>query len=98
MMLPCILLCHFLDDHSRYTWIYHLKSKFDAFKAFAHFKSLLENQCDRKINFLQSDMKGEYQTFIEYIKQNRVVFRHSCPLTSAQNGRAKRKHRHIVET
>ena len=89
---------HFIDDYSRYTWIYPLKFKSDAFKTFVHFKNLIENQLERKIKCLQSDMGGEYQSFIDFVKEQGVEFRHSCPYTSVQNGRAERKHRHIVET
>ena len=41
---------------------------------------------------------GVNRKFSEFVKQNGVTFRHPCPHTSAQNGRAERKHRHITET
>ena len=43
-------------------------------------------------------MGGEYQSLVDFVKNQRVEFRHSCPYTSTHNGRAERKHRHIVET
>ncbi|KAL5563628.1 hypothetical protein UlMin_033375 [Ulmus minor] len=89
---------HFLDDHSRYTWIFPLKFKSEAFSTFLQFKTLVENQFERKIKCVQSDMGGEYRKFSEFVKQNGVTFRHPCPHTLAQNGRAERKHRHITET
>ena len=59
---------------------------------------MIENQLERKIKCLQSDMGGEYQSFIDFVKEQGVEFRHSYPYTSIQNGRAEKKHRHIVET
>lgn len=40
---------HFLDDYSRFTWIYPLKQKSDVLQAFIQFKNLVENQFNKKI-------------------------------------------------
>uniref|UniRef100_A0A803NLS5 Integrase catalytic domain-containing protein n=1 Tax=Cannabis sativa TaxID=3483 RepID=A0A803NLS5_CANSA len=88
---------HFVDDYSRYTWIYPLKAKSDALAAFSHFKSLAENKFDRKIKSLQKDSGGEFQSFYDFVQTHGINFQHPCPHTSTQNGRAERKHRHIVE-
>uniref|UniRef100_A0A803Q4P4 Integrase catalytic domain-containing protein n=1 Tax=Cannabis sativa TaxID=3483 RepID=A0A803Q4P4_CANSA len=88
---------HFVDDYSRYTWLYPLKLKFDALAAFIQFKALVENQFDKKIKSLRSDSGGEYKPFIDLVQTHGIEFQHPCPHTSAQNGRAKRKHRHIIE-
>uniref|UniRef100_A0A803Q615 Integrase catalytic domain-containing protein n=1 Tax=Cannabis sativa TaxID=3483 RepID=A0A803Q615_CANSA len=88
---------HFVDDYSRYTWIYPLKAKSDALSAFTHFQTLAENLLDRKIKSLKSDGGGEYQAFNNHVAERGIDFQQSCPHTSAQNGRAERKHRHIVE-
>ena len=42
----------FIDDYSRKTWIYLLKSK--------DFKVLIENHCEKKIKTLRSDNGGEF--------------------------------------
>ena len=88
---------HFLDDHSRYTWIFPLKFK-SAFNIFKQFKLLVEKQFERKIKCIQTDMVGEYRAFGDFVKQHGIEFRHPCPHTSAQNGRVECKHRHITET
>lgn len=62
----------------------------------AQVKNLAENQFYRKI-MLQSDWRGEFRRFTEVIRKSRILFRHSCPHTSVQNGKVDRKHRHIVE-
>lgn len=40
---------HFVDDHTRYTWIYPLKHKGEAVNAFNVFRAFVENQFNRKI-------------------------------------------------
>ena len=49
---------HFIDDHSRYTWLYPLKQKSDALQAFIQFKNLVENEFERKITKLRTDWGG----------------------------------------
>ena len=50
----------FIDEHSRKTWIYFLKTKSEVFKRFQEFKALVETQTGRKIKVLRSDNGGEY--------------------------------------
>jgi transposase InsO family protein len=50
----------FIDDHSRKTWIYFMKTKDEVFSWFQEFKALVENQTGRKIKVLRSDNGGEY--------------------------------------
>ena len=52
----------FIDDHSRKTWIYFLKSKKseEVLQRFQEFKAPMENQTRKKIRVLRSDNGGEY--------------------------------------
>ena len=50
----------FIDDCSRYCWIYFLKKKYEVFETFKIFKSLAENTLGKKIKSLISDNGGEY--------------------------------------
>jgi transposase InsO family protein len=50
----------FIDDYSRKTWVYFLKSKDEVFGKFKEFKALIENHSERKIKILRSDNGGEY--------------------------------------
>lgn len=47
---------------------------------------------------LQCDMGGEFKVFESYLKQEDIALRYSCPYTHHQNGKVKRKHKHLVET
>uniref|UniRef100_A0A803NFL3 Integrase catalytic domain-containing protein n=1 Tax=Cannabis sativa TaxID=3483 RepID=A0A803NFL3_CANSA len=58
---------------------------------------MVETQFDRKIKRLRIDWEGEFQSFSDLVRSSGIIFDHSCPHTSGHNGRAERKHRHIVE-
>eukprot|EP00253_Pinus_taeda_P011752 PITA_11752 len=49
----------FIDDYSRRTWIYFLKTKDEVFSRFKDFKALVEKQIGRMIKVLRSDNGGE---------------------------------------
>lgn len=87
----------FIDSFSKFTWIYLLKTKDEVHTAFQHFKALAENQFSSKIKSLQSDWSGEYRGLVDFLHQEGIHHRISCPYTPQQNGLAERKHRHIVE-
>jgi hypothetical protein len=48
-MNGCIYYIIFIDDFSRKTWIYFLKTKDESFSRFQDFKNLVENQTRRRI-------------------------------------------------
>ena len=48
----------FIDDYSRFSWLYLLKTKDEALSIFLQFKNLVENQFDAKIKILQTDWGG----------------------------------------
>ena len=47
---------------------------------------------------MQTDWGGEYERLNSFFRQLGISHRVSCPHTHQQNGRAERKHRHIIET
>jgi len=51
----------FIDDCSRYTVVYLLRSKDEAFEMFLKYKSEVKNQLNKKIKRLRSDRGGEYE-------------------------------------
>lgn len=90
----------FVDDFSRYTWLYPLKRKSDLFQCFVRFQKEVENQFDRKIKVFQSDGGGEFTStnLKTHLEMCGIIHQLSCPHTPQQNGVVERKHRHIVET
>lgn len=93
-----VLFMHFVDSYSRFTWIYFLKHKSDAFDIFLKFKAMVELQFNTKIKVVQSDGGGEFIPISKYLKTQGVVHKMGCPHTHEQNGLAERKIRHVVET
>jgi histone deacetylase 1/2 len=87
----------FIDDFSKYVWIYLLKKKSEVFEVFHRFQSLVERQFDTKILAMQSDWGGEYEKLNSFFQNIGIEHHVSCPHTHQQNGSAERKHRHIVE-
>ena len=88
----------FVDDFTKYTWLYPLKLKSDVFQIFVDFQRRVERQLSQKIISFQSDFGGEFQALSKYFTEQGISHRISCPHTPAQNGTAERKHRHIIET
>ena len=64
----------FIDEFSRYCWVYFLKHKSEVFGLFKVFKALVENQSGRKIKVLRSDNGGEYVNyeFIQYFEDSGI--------------------------
>jgi hypothetical protein len=90
----------FVDDYSRFSWLYPLKLKSDVLSCFAQFKILVENLFSCSIKQLQTDNGGEYASmaFKHFTATHGILHRFTCPYTSEQNGISERKHRHITET
>ena len=53
-------LLTFIDDFSRYTWVFFLKKKSEVCENFSELKALIENASRIKIKILRSDNGGEY--------------------------------------
>jgi len=51
-----------IDDYSRLTWIYFLKTKFEVFSWFKEIKSLLENHTFRNIKVLRTNNGGKFDS------------------------------------
>jgi hypothetical protein len=56
----CEYYLTFIDDYSRKTWIYFLKTKSEVFKWFQESRALVERQSRKRIKVLRSDNGGEY--------------------------------------
>ena len=70
----------FIDDFSRYCWVYFLKHKSEVFDLFKVFKALVENQSGRRLKILRSDNGGEYVKSESFNILNMQVFR--CSIQS----------------
>ena len=50
----------FVDHYSRFTWLYLLESKSEAFAKFVHFNAMIENQFSSKIKTFSSDTMKKF--------------------------------------
>ncbi|CAL2250163.1 unnamed protein product [Prunus armeniaca] len=90
----------FIDDYSRYCWIYLMKRRSDFFTIFQNFHALVHTQFSTVIKCFRCDLGGEYTShaFTDLLASDGTIHQFSCTATPEQNGVAERKHRHIVET
>ena len=91
------LYVSFIDDFSKFTWVYSLKHKSDVFQKFHEFQALVERLLGHKIITMQKDWGREYQKLHSFFDKIGISHHVSCPHAHQQNGSAERKHRHIVE-
>ena len=90
----------FIDDASRYTWVYILKNKDEVFEKFKMWKSMVENQYEKKVKILRSDNGGEYTSnvFEKFLQSEGLVHEKTVVKTPSQNGVSERKNRTIMES
>jgi transposase InsO family protein len=93
LMNGCLYYIIFIDDCSRKTWIYFLKTKAESFNRFQDFKNLVENQTGRHIGVFRTDNGKEFDSYkydelcwASSIKRELIV-----PYNLQHNGVAERK-------
>ena len=84
----------FMDDCTRYYYVYLLNSRNEAISMFTTSKAEIENQLNKNIKILKSDRDGEYESneFSECAKFD-IIHQTTAPYTLQQNGIAERKNR-----
>ena len=89
----------FIDDLSRYGYIYFMKHKSETFEKFKEFQSEVENYRNKKIKFLWSDRGGEYLSydFALHLKQHGIVSQLTPPGTPQRNGVSERCNRTLLD-
>ena len=65
----------FIDDYSRYGYMYLMRRKSETFEKFKEFRADVENQLGKRIKAIRSDRGGEYLLgdFKDYLTQNGIV-------------------------
>ncbi|MCO5574939.1 hypothetical protein L7F22_028734 [Adiantum nelumboides] len=89
----------FIDDFSRFCWVYPLKAKSDVFAFFQHYVSMVENETGCKVQTLRTDRGGEYMSgaFKDFLGKKGIKHQCTMPYTPQQNGVAERKNRSLME-
>ena len=88
----------FVDEYTKYNWLFRMKAKSEVYSIFVSFKSYVENIVGNKIKVLKSDSGGEFTSsmFNSFLLQHGIVHQYSCPHTPERNGCIERKHRHLT--
>ncbi|GKA96465.1 pol polyprotein [Tanacetum coccineum] len=88
----------FIDDCTKYCYVYLLKSKDEAIDKYVLYKNEVENQLGKKIKVVRSDKGGEYVSpFAEICAQHGIRHEFTTPYSPQQNGIAERKNRTLKE-
>lgn len=88
----------FIDDFTRYSYIYFLKEKSDALKAIKEFVTKVEKQHDAKVKKFRNDNGGEYvnKEARKYFLEKGIVVETIPPYSHESNGVAERFNRTVT--
>ncbi|WVZ04530.1 hypothetical protein V8G54_025336 [Vigna mungo] len=98
----------FIDDFSRYCYIYLLHKKSQSVNALEVFINEVERQLDRKVKVVRFDRGGEYYgktdesgqcpgLFAKYLESRGICAQYTMPGTPQQNGVAERQNRTLMD-
>lgn len=87
-----------VDDFTRATWVFILKSKSEVYQCFVIFSNMLKKHFEINIKYIRSDNRTEFlntnmKTFTD---NNGILHQTSCVRNLQQNGVWERKHRQIL--
>ena len=90
----------FIDDFSRYTKVFTMKTKDQAFEKFKEYEAEVTNQTGLSIKTLRTDGGGEYcsEEFKKFLKKKGILHEVTVPACPEQNGIAERMNRTLVES
>ena len=98
----------FIDDYSRYGFVFLINAKSEALAKFKIFKAEVEKQLVKSIKVVRSDRRGEYYgrhtnlgqamgPFADYLQTYGIVAQYTMPGTPEQNGVAERRNRTLKD-
>lgn len=87
----------FIDNATRFNWIYPIERKSQVASVLKEFKIHVEVLCNKRIKSFQSDNGGEFLVLKNFLSENRIAHWKSCPHKHQQMGTVERRHRHIVD-
>ena len=89
----------FIDDCSRYEYVYLMTRKSEAFDKLKEFRAEAEKQLGKSIKTFRSDRGGEYLSdeFLGYLIENGIQSQLTAPGTPQQNGVAERRNKTLLD-
>ncbi|KAI3499188.1 hypothetical protein L1887_34981 [Cichorium endivia] len=87
-----------VDDFTRATWVYLLKSKDEVFGFIFSLSKILQTQFSVKIKTIRTDNGTEFvnNRMKTFCTNEGIIHQTTCAYTPQQNGVVERKHRHIL--
>lgn len=104
-----IYFISFIDDYSRYGYIFLIKEKAQTSDVFKSFKVEVELQLNKRIKKVRSDRGGEYYgqcdgsgeqrpgPFAKFLDENEIVPRYIMPSSPQMNGIAEQRNRTLMD-
>ena len=99
----------FIDDFSRYGYLYLIHDKSQSLDVFKNYKAEVENQLGKRIKSIRSDRGGEYYgrydgsgeqrpgPFAKFLEECGIVLQYSMPGSPTMNGVAERRNRTLKD-
>lgn len=89
----------FIDDWSRFTMVFLIKTKNEVFDKFREYEAMVSKKCGIGISRLRCDNGGEYKNhrFMDYCKSKGIQMDFTVPYSPQQNGTSERMNRTLVE-
>ncbi|KAI3707586.1 hypothetical protein L6452_26212 [Arctium lappa] len=88
-----------VDDFSRFTWVYFLRTKDEISGLIKSFVLRVENQTNLRVKVIRSDNGTEFKNndLNNFCEEKGIERQYSAPRTSQQNGVAERINRTLIE-
>ncbi|KAK1677131.1 hypothetical protein QYE76_037979 [Lolium multiflorum] len=88
-----------VDDYSRYSWVFLLKSKDETYREFIIFAKKAQRMYESEIKAIRTDNGTEFKNYTmqEFVDDEGIKREFSAPYTPQQNGVVERKNRTIIE-
>ena len=88
-----------VDDYSKYSWVFLLKSKDETYREFIVFAKKAQRMYESEIKAIRTDNGTEFKTYTmqEFVDDEGIKHEFSAPYTPQQNGVVERKNRTIIE-
>ena len=89
----------FIDDYTRYGYVYLLTHRHEALDCFKRFVAEVENQKEKKLKSFRTDRGREYLSdqFRELCEEKGIRRQLTIPRTPQQNGVAERRNRTLLD-
>ncbi|KAK1697026.1 hypothetical protein QYE76_013723 [Lolium multiflorum] len=88
-----------VDDYSRYSWVFLLKSKDETHREFITFAKKAQRMYESEIKAIRTDNGTKFKNYTmqEFVDDEGIKHEFSAPYTPQQNGVVERKNRTIIE-